>query len=105
MLKFNSSKIKRNSSIVNLEKFQNEFMKKHPELNNKIQEYESKFQQMKEEYIKKEEIYKIKLSNQERLSQSTNRANDEEISELRKENTTIKNNFDLLKKQNEQFNK
>ena len=37
LLKFNSSKIKRNSSIVNLEKFQNEFMKKHPELNNKIQ--------------------------------------------------------------------
>jgi len=37
LLKFNSSKIKRNSSIVNLEKFQNEYMEKHPELNNKIQ--------------------------------------------------------------------
>lgn len=37
LLKFNSSKIKRNSSIVNLEKFQNECVEKHPELNNKIQ--------------------------------------------------------------------
>ena len=77
--------------------------KKIEELNNKIQEYETKFQQIKEEYLKKEELYKIKISNQERISQSTNRANDEEISELKKENNNIKNSYDLLKKQNEEI--
>ena len=77
--------------------------KKNNELKNQILEYESKIKQMQEEFAKKEEIYRIKLLNQEKMSQSTNRANDEEISELRNEITRLKNNIDLLKRKNEEI--
>ena len=59
--------------------------------------------QIKDEFIKKEELYKIKLLNQEKINQSTSRANEEEISELRKEITKLKNNMDIIKRNNEEI--
>ena len=98
----NSLKMKINELESKLKTYPN-IEKKNNELKNQIQEYESKIKQMQEEFAKKEEIYRIKLLNQEKISQSTNRANDEEISELRNEITRLKNNIDLLKRKNEEL--
>ena len=45
-------------------------MENNSDLNLKINEYENKFRLIKEEYNKKEELYKIKLNNQDKINKT-----------------------------------
>ena len=71
------------------------------DLNLKLNEYENRIRLLKEECNKKEELYRIKLDNQEKIAKTNSRTYEEEINELNSENKNLKNQLDLLKSKNE----
>ena len=80
-----------------------DIIKNNEDLNNKIIKYETKIEQMKDEYNKKEEILKMKLDNQEKLNKDAARAHEEEANELKNEILKLKNQLDTIKKNNEEL--
>jgi hypothetical protein len=78
-------------------------LKNNEELNQKILDYASKIERIKSEYNKREELYKVKLDNQIKLTKNAERANEEEIKELKNEIERIKKQSDLEIKKNEEL--
>ena len=78
-------------------------MENNSDLNLKINEYENKFRLIKEEYNKKEELYKIKLNNQDKINKTNSHTYEEEINELKNELRSIKNQNDILKRKNDDY--
>ena len=78
-------------------------LKNNEELNQKILDYASKIERIKNEYNKREELYKVKLDNQIKLTKNAERANEEEIKELKNEIERIKKQSDLEIKKNEEL--
>ena len=76
-------------------------LKKNEELNLKINDYENKMNNIKEEQIKKIELYKIKYENNERNQKSTIKQYENEIEELKNEIESIKTKLENTKKVNE----
>ncbi len=76
-------------------------LKKNEELNLKINDYENKMNNIKEEHIKKIELYKIKYENNERNQKSTIKQYENEIEELKNEIESIKTKLENTKKVNE----
>ena len=77
-----------------------DLIKNNEVLNKKIINYESKIEQIKDEMNKKEEIYKIKLNNQEKITKEAARAHEEEANDLKNETMKLKNQLDIIKKNN-----
>ena len=73
------------------------------DLNLKLNEYENKIKIMKDEFNKKEELYHIKLGNQEKMAKNNSRTYEEDISELNSQNRNLKNQIDLLKRRNDEI--
>ena len=78
-------------------------MDTNSELNLKLNEYENKLKIIKEECNKKEELYKIKLNNQEKMNKTNSYSYEEEINELKNEIKNLKNQNDILKRKNDDF--
>lgn len=78
-------------------------MENNSDLNLKINEYENKLRLVKEEYNKKEELYRIKLNNQDKINKTNSHTYEEEINELKNELRSIKNQNDILKRKNDDF--
>jgi chromosome segregation ATPase len=76
-------------------------LKKNEELNLKINDYENKMNNIKEEHIKKIELYKIKYENYEKNQKHKIRQYEEEIEELKNEIETIKTKLENSKKIND----
>ena len=70
------------------------------DLNMKINEYESKLKLIKEECNKKEELFKMRLNNQEKISKNNSYTLEEEINQLKDEIKNLKNNLSTLKSKN-----
>ena len=66
-------------------------------------EYENKIKLIRDEFNKKEELYHIKLGNQEKIAKSNIRNCEEEINELNTEIRNLKNQIELLKKRNDEI--
>jgi DNA repair exonuclease SbcCD ATPase subunit len=58
---------------------------------------------MKEEYNTKEELYKVKLNNQEKITKSNLHSYEEEINDLKNEIIKLKNQLDISKKKNDEL--
>ena len=78
-------------------------MENNSDLNLKINEYENKFKLIKDEYNKKEELYRIKLNNQEKLNKTNMRTYEEEINDLKNEIKNLKNQNDILKRKSDDY--
>ena len=76
-------------------------LQKSNELNSKLSNYENKIDEMKEEHIKKEELFKFKYDNNERNQNITIKQYEYEIDELKNEIERIKTELENSKKQNE----
>jgi hypothetical protein len=103
---FNQTNISLKEKIAELEsklKMYPNTLKNNEDLNQKMIDYESKIERIKDDYNKKEELYKIKLINQEKLTKNAERASEEEINELKNEIMRIKNQLDLTKKKNDEL--
>ena len=70
-------------------------------LKDKIVEYETKFEQMSQDFSNKEDLYKVKLSNMEKTIKLNLSNAEEEKSELKREINKLKGDIDTLKKRNE----
>ena len=70
-------------------------------LKDKIVEYETKFEQMSQDFSNKEDLYKVKLANMEKTIKLNLSAAEEEKSELKREINKLKGDIDTLKKRNE----
>ena len=103
---FNQTNITLKERIAELEsklKMYPNALKNNEDLNQKMMDYESKIERIKDEYNKREELYKIKLINQEKLTKNAERTGEEEINELKNEIMRIKNQLDLSKKKNDEL--
>ena len=103
---FNQTNITLKERITELEsklKMYPNALKNNEDLNQKMMDYESKIERIKDEYNKREELYKIKLINQEKLTKNAERTGEEEINELKNEIMRIKNQLDLSKKKNDEL--
>ena len=103
---FNQTNITLKERIAELEsklKMYPNALKNNEDLNQKMMDYESKIERIKDEYNKREELYKIKLINQEKLTKNAERTSEEEINELKNEIMRIKNQLDLSKKKNDEL--
>ena len=78
-------------------------MENNSDLNLKINEYENKFKLIKDEYNKKEELYRIKLNNQDKLNKTNMRTYEEEINDLKNEIKNLKNQNDILKRKTDDY--
>jgi chromosome segregation ATPase len=78
-------------------------MENNSDLNLKINEYENRFKLIKDEYNKKEELYRIKLNNQEKLNKTNMRTYEEEINDLKNEIKNLKNQNDILKRKSDDY--
>ena len=78
-------------------------VKNNENLNQKMAEYESRIQEIKDEFKKREEFYKVKLINQEKMNQNNSKANEEEINELKNEVNKLKKQLEMTKKKNEEL--
>ena len=78
-------------------------MENNSDLNLKINEYENRFKLIKDEYNKKEELYRIKLNNQEKLNKTNMRTYEEEINDLKNEIKNLKNQNDILKRKTDDY--
>ena len=78
-------------------------MENNNDLNLKINEYENRFKLIKDEYNKKEELYRIKLNNQEKLNKTNMHTYEEEINDLKNEIKTLKSQNDLLKRKEDDY--
>ena len=70
-------------------------------LKDKIVEYETKFEQMSQDFSNKEDLYKVKLANMEKTIKLNLSNAEEEKSELKREINKLKGDIDTLKKRNE----
>ena len=103
---FNQTNITLKERIAELEsklKMYPNALKNNEDLNQKMMDYESEIERIKDEYNKREELYKIKLINQEKLTKNAERTGEEEINELKNEIMRIKNQLDLSKKKNDEL--
>ena len=73
------------------------------ELNLKLNEYENKIRLIKDEFNKKEELFNIKLSNQEKIAKSNLRAFEDDIAELNSEIKNLRNQVQFLKRKNDEI--
>ena len=78
-------------------------LKNKEDLEQKLNEYEIKIEHMKEEYNTKEDLFKAKLANQEKISKENTNNNEEEINGLKKEINELRNNIDKLKRNNDEL--
>ena len=76
-------------------------LQKSNELNSKLSNYENKIDEMKEEHIKKEELFKVKYDNKERNQNITIKHYEYEIDELKNEIERVKTELENSKKLNE----
>ena len=103
---FNQTNISLKEKISELEaklKMYPNAIKNNEDLNQKMMEYESKIERIKDECNKREELYKIKLVNQEKLTKNAEKASEEEINELKNEIMRLKNQLDLIRKKNDEL--
>ena len=70
-------------------------------LQDKINDYESRIEQMTQEFASKEDLYKVKLSNMEKTIKLNLNNSEEDKKELKNEINKYKNEIDSLKKLNE----
>ena len=68
-----------------------------------MNEYENKIRLIKDEFNKKEELFNIKLANQEKLTKSNLRSYEDDIIELNSEIKNLKNQIQLLKRKNDEI--
>ena len=68
-----------------------------------MNEYENKIRLIKDEFNKKEELFNIKLANQEKLTKSNLRSYEDDIIELNTEIKNLKNQIQLLKRKNDEI--
>ena len=73
------------------------------DLNLKIGEYENKIKLIKDEFNKKEELFNIKLGNQEKIAKSNIRSYEEDMGELNSEIRNLKNHIEALKRRNDEI--
>ena len=78
-------------------------MDNNNDLKLKINEYENRLKILKDEFNKKEELYRIKLNNQEKLSKTNSYTYEEEINELKNEIKNLKSQNDMLKRKNDDY--
>ena len=78
----NSNLKLKNDEYENKLKMLPSLLKKSNDLNNKLSNYENKIDEMKEEHIKKEELFKVKYDNKERNQNITIKHYEYEIDEL-----------------------
>ena len=71
------------------------------ELNLRIREYENRLKLLREECNKKEELYKVKLDNLEKISKTNAHSYEEEVNELNSEIKKLKNEISILKRKND----
>ena len=76
-------------------------LQKSNELNAKLSNYENKINEMKEEFIKKEELYKVKYDNNERNHNIGIKHYEYEIDELKNEIEKVKTDLENIKKKND----
>ena len=74
----NCLKLKNKELESKLASFPN-IMQDNDDLNLKLNEYENRLKLLREECNKKEELYRVKLDNQEKITKSNSRAYEEEI--------------------------
>jgi len=73
------------------------------ELNLRIREYENRLKLLREECNKKEELYKVKLDNLEKISKTNTHSYEEEVNELNSEIKKLKNEISILKRKNDEL--
>ena len=73
------------------------------ELNLKLNEYENRIRLIKDEFNKKEELFNIKLANQEKLTKSNLRSYEDDIVELNSEIKNLKNQIQFFKRKNDEI--
>ena len=78
-------------------------MQSNSDLNLKLGEYENKIKLIKDEFNKKEELFNIKLGNQEKIAKSNTRTYEEDIGELNTEIRNLKNHIEMLKRRNDEL--
>ena len=76
-------------------------LQKSNELNSKLSNYENKIDEMKEEHIKKEELFKVKYDNKERNQNITIKHYEYEIDQIKNEIERVKTELENSKKLNE----
>ena len=86
----NSNLKLKNDEYENKLKLLPSLLKKSNDLNNKLSNYENKIDEMKEEHIKKEELFKVKYDNKERNQNITIKHYEYEIDELKNEIERVK---------------
>ena len=97
----NSNLKLKNDEYENKLKLLPSLLKKSNDLNNKLSNYENKIDEMKEEHIKKEELFKVKYDNKERNQNITIKHYEYEIDELKNEIERVKTELENSKKLNE----
>ena len=80
-----------------------ELIQNNNELNLKLNEYENRIKIIKDEFNKKEELYHIKLGNQEKMAKNNSRTYEEDIGELNTQIRNLKNQIDFLKRRNDEL--
>ena len=78
-------------------------MQNNTELSEKLNGFENKIESLKDENNKKEELFKVKFSNQEKNHKKQNRIYEDEISELRIELERLKTELANSKQKNEEL--
>ena len=73
------------------------------ELKLKLVEYENKIKLLKEEFNKKEELFNIKLGNQEKITKSNIRNFENDIEELNTEIKNLKNQLQIFQRRNDEI--
>ena len=97
----NSNLKLKNDEYENKLKMLPSLLKKSNDLNNKLSNYENKIDEMKEEHIKKEELFKVKYDNKERNQNITIKHYEYEIDELKNQIERVKTELENSKKLNE----
>ena len=80
-----------------------DLMQNNTELSEKLNGFENKIESLKDENNKKEELFKVKFSNQEKNHKKQNRIYEDEISELRIELERLKTELGNSKQKNEEL--
>jgi chromosome segregation ATPase len=73
------------------------------DLNLKLNEYDNRIKLLREEYNRKEDLFKKKLNDQEKMTKMNSRTYEEDIIELKNEIKNLKNQNDALKRKNDDF--
>jgi len=97
----NSNLKLKNDEYENKLKMLPSLLKKSNDLNNKLSNYENKIDEMKEEHIKKEELFKVKYDNKERNQNITIKHYEYEIDQIKNEIERVKTELENSKKLNE----